>query len=71
MKYLMGILASVLLVTPVWAVDTAVTYSSGILVMLFIGFCALLIVAQLIPAVLVLFGIAKAVQPRKLQQVKN
>lgn len=44
------------LVSPVFAVDTTVTYSSGLLILLFVGFCALLIVAQLIPALLALFG---------------
>ena len=52
---------TMMLITPAFAVDTATTYSSGILVLLFIGFCALLIVAQLVPAVLVLFGMTKAV----------
>ncbi len=52
---------TMLLVTPAFAVDTAATYNSGILVLLFVGFCALLIVAQLVPAVLVLFGMTKAV----------
>ncbi|MFO7578324.1 MAG: hypothetical protein R6W66_11425 [Pelovirga sp.] len=47
-------------VSPVFAVDTTVTYSSGILVLLFVGFCALLIVAQLVPALLMLFGMTKA-----------
>lgn len=51
---------TMLLVTPAFAVDTAQTYNSGILVLLFVGFCALLIVAQLVPAVLVLFGMTKA-----------
>lgn len=52
---------TMLLVTPAFAVDTAVTYNSGILILLFVGFCALLIVAQLVPALLVLFGMTKAV----------
>ncbi|MCK4502091.1 MAG: hypothetical protein KAU22_03585 [Desulfuromonadales bacterium] len=52
---------TMMLVTPAFAVDTATTYNSGILVLLFVGFCALLIVAQLVPAVLVLFGMTKAV----------
>jgi len=52
---------TLMLVTPAFAVDTAKTYSSGILVMLLVGFCALLIVAQLVPALLVLFGMTKAV----------
>ncbi|MCK5663147.1 MAG: hypothetical protein KAI17_06655, partial [Thiotrichaceae bacterium] len=47
-------------VSPALAVDTSKTYSSGILILLFVGFCALLIVAQLVPAVLTLFGMTKA-----------
>jgi len=41
------------------AVDTSHTYNSGILTLLFVGFCALLIVAQLVPAILMLFGLTK------------
>lgn len=52
---------TLMLVTPAFAIDTAQTYNSGILTLLFVGFCALLIVAQLVPAVLVLFGMTKAV----------
>ena len=46
-------------VSPALAVDTNQTYNSGILVLVFVGFCALLIVAQLVPAVLALFGMTK------------
>jgi FixJ family two-component response regulator len=52
---------TMMLVSPAFAVDTATTYNSGILVLLFVGFCALLIVAQLVPAVLMLIGMTKAV----------
>ncbi len=48
-----------LIATPALAIDTAQTYQSGILVLLFVGFCALLIIAQLVPAVLALFGMTK------------
>ena len=48
-----------LAVSPALAVDTGQTYNSGILVLVFVGFCALLIVAQLVPAVLALFGMTK------------
>jgi hypothetical protein len=34
---------------------------SGIFVWVFLGFCALIVVAQIIPAVLLLFGMAKGV----------
>lgn len=46
-------------VSPALAVDTSKTYNSGILILLFVGFCALLIVAQLVPAVLALLGMTK------------
>ena len=52
---------TMMLVSPAFAIDTAQTYNSGILVLLFVGFCALLIVAQLVPAVLMLFGMTKGV----------
>ena len=40
--------------------------SSGILVWVFLGFCGVIIAAQLIPALLVMFGIAKGVMvPRE------
>ena len=45
--------------SPALAVDTSKTYSSGILILLFVGFCALIITAQLVPAVLALFGMTK------------
>jgi len=43
-----------------WAVDTTQTYTSGILVLLFVGFCALVVVAQLIPALVMLYGWVKS-----------
>jgi hypothetical protein len=61
MKAILSSLSLSLLAVPAFAVDTAKTYNSGILVLLFVGFCALLIVAQLVPAVLALFGMTKAV----------
>ena len=59
MKQLFISLMFVLMSTPAWAVDTTQTYNSGILTLLFVGFCALLIVAQLVPACLALFGMTK------------
>ncbi len=43
------------------AIDTSHTYNSGLLTLLFVGFCALVIVAQLVPALLMLFGLTKNV----------
>ncbi len=36
--------------------------SSGISVWVFLGFCALIVVAQIIPAVLLMFGMAKGIK---------
>ena len=51
--------------TAALAIDTSQTYNSGILVLLFVGFCALIIVAQLVPAILMLVGMTKAVIPQR------
>lgn len=34
--------------------------SSGLFVWIFLGFCALIVIAQLVPAIMVLLGFAKA-----------
>ena len=46
-------------VTPAFAASTTRVYSSGALVLVFLGFCALVVVAQLIPAILTLVGMIK------------
>jgi hypothetical protein len=46
-------------ISPAMAANTAKVYNSGILVLLFVGFCALLVVAQLLPAVMSLLGMTK------------
>ena len=73
MKAIITTLTLSLFAVPAFAVDTAQTYNSGILVLLFVGFCALLIVAQLVPAVLTLFGMTKAAVQgtRKVATAKN
>lgn len=46
--------------------------NSGFIVWAFLGFCALIIVAQLVPAMMVMLGIVKAVaSPKELAQQKN
>ena len=65
MKKLTLTLGTILAATPAFAIDTTQTYNSGILTLLFVGFCALLIVAQLVPAVLTLVGMTKAIAPQK------
>jgi hypothetical protein len=46
------------------AVDTSRTYSSGLLIGLFLGFCALLVVVQLLPSVMLLIGFVKGLARR-------
>ena len=41
-------------------VDTSLTYNRGILVLAFAGFLALVVVVQLIPAVVSLYGMIKS-----------
>lgn len=48
-----------LAVAPALAAETTTTYTSGILVLGFVGICALLVVAQLLPAIRSLFGMTK------------
>ncbi len=60
--------AMVLLAAPAFAVDTTQVYSSGILVLLFLGICALFVVSQLIPAMVMLFGMIKGLfRAKKLE----
>jgi len=72
MKTLLTTLSLSLLAVPALAVDTTQTYTSGILILLFVGFCALLIVTQLVPDVLALYGMTRAVAQgsRKTAEVK-
>jgi DNA-binding NtrC family response regulator len=58
-KSIFTTLSLILMSVPAMAADTTKVYNSGILVLLFVGFCALLVVAQLLPAVMNLFGMTK------------
>jgi hypothetical protein len=49
---------------PAWAVDTSKTYSSGLLIAVFLAFCALLVVVQLMPSVRLLVGFIKGLARR-------
>jgi hypothetical protein len=40
--------------------ETAYTYNSGVLVLVFLAVCAVILVAQLIPTIVMLMGWAKA-----------
>ena len=70
-KFLLALIAFVAMSTPAFAAGTNVVYNSPILVLLFVGFCALIIVAQLVPAVLALFGMTKTVSYKKTAKIKS
>lgn len=54
-------------VAPALAAEGARTDHSGILVWVFLGVCALIVVAQVMPAAFLLFGMVKgALESRKL-----
>jgi hypothetical protein len=54
---LMGIIAPV----TAFAASGAREDSSGIFVWVFLGFCALIVVAQVVPAIMLMFGMAKGI----------
>ena len=51
-------------INPAFAAD-AVVYKSGILVSLFVGVCALVVVAQLVPALMLVVGFIKGLAHTK------
>lgn len=57
---LMTVVTVLLAVHQAWAVDTTQTYQSGYLVLFFLGVCALIVVAQMVPALILLMGTASA-----------
>ena len=62
MKKMQTVLTTVgmlLVAAPAFAVDTSKVYDSGILILIFLGICALFVVSQLIPAALVVIGALK------------
>jgi hypothetical protein len=44
-----------------FAASTPRVDDSGLFVWIFLGFCALIVIAQIVPAVLLMFGMAKGV----------
>ncbi len=65
----LGISMLIIMADPVLAVDTSKTYSSGILVGAFLAFCALIVVAQLMPTLILLVGFIKGLSKGTDKQV--
>lgn len=58
-KLIIALTLSLFVASPVFAaatVDTTVVYNSGFLVLTFLGFCAMIVIAKLIPAISLLVG---------------
>jgi hypothetical protein len=51
-------------VVPLWAADAAREDNSNWFVWIFLAFCALIVVAQLIPAVMMMLGFAKGIKKK-------
>ena len=56
---LLGTSMLLLMANPAFAVDTARTYNSGLLVGLFLAFCALVVVVQVMPTIVLLISFVK------------
>jgi hypothetical protein len=61
-KVALGVMVLLTNATTVWAADVAREDNSSMFVYIFLGFCALIIVAQLVPAAMMVMGIAKGVK---------
>jgi len=68
---LMGMAMMMTMVTPAFAVDTTKTYSSGLLVGIFLAFCALIVVVQLVPTIILLVGFVKGLLKDHSKQGKR
>lgn len=58
-RLLMGMSLMMTMAGPALAVDTTKTYNSGLLVGIFLAFCALVVVVQLMPTIMLLIGFVK------------
>ena len=47
---------------PLWAAGAAQEDNSDLFIWIFLGFCALIVIAQLIPAAMMMLGFAKGVK---------
>lgn len=66
MRVFCNILSVLLATVPcAFAATTTKVYSSGILILAFLGMCALVVVIQLIPSIVVLFGMVKGLAKKE------
>jgi hypothetical protein len=70
-KITLTTLVTLLAATPAFASTAGRVDHSGFLVWAFLGFCALIVVAQVVPALMVMLGIVKAVASPKEEVQKS
>ncbi len=51
-------------IRPAWAVDIPGAFQGGLLVLLFLGVCTLIVVAQMVPALILMMGTISGVSKR-------
>ena len=67
MKTIGPAIATFFSAAPLWAETASREDNSDLFVWIFLAFCALVVVAQLIPAILMLLGFAKGVKKEPVQ----
>jgi hypothetical protein len=67
----LGVAAFLGNVAPLWAADAAREDNSDLFVWIFLAFCALIVVAQLIPAMMMMLGFAKGVKKDQAPPASN
>jgi hypothetical protein len=60
MKFFYSVLFTLMLTSQAFASTAGRTDHSGILVWAFLGFCALIVMAQIVPAIMMMVGVGKA-----------
>lgn len=65
------VLMSIFSVSNAFAAGGAREDNSGTFVWMFLGFCALIIVVQIVPAVLMLFGFAKGLNKNRAPEAQT
>lgn len=63
----LGVAAMLMNGAPLWAADAAREDNSSLFVWIFLAFCALIVVAQLIPAAMMMLGFAKGIKKEPAQ----
>lgn len=65
-----AVLLSICSVSSAFAAGTVREDNSGLFVWMFLGFCALIVVVQVVPALLMLFGFAKGLSKHKATETQ-